>query len=92
MSSLAPPHPDPCGARCETADALRTLRNLLEAAANEAARIRAGAALGNADRFQVVEAVDLGRDALALAAILGAVPAAATGADPSLTTDSREAA
>jgi hypothetical protein len=43
-------------------------------------------------RFQVVEAVDLGRDALALAAILGAVPAAATDADPSLTTDSREAA
>ncbi|OHV15498.1 hypothetical protein BK022_18555 [Methylorubrum extorquens] len=88
----APTHPDPCGARCETADALRTLRNLLEAAANEAARIRAGAALGNADRFQVVEAVDLGRDALALAGILGAVPAAATDADPSLTTDSREAA
>lgn len=85
-------HPDPCGARCETADALRTLRNLLDAALNEAARIRPGAALGNADRFQVLEAVDLSRDALALADILGAVPAAATDADPSLITDSRETA
>ncbi|UYW34288.1 hypothetical protein [Methylorubrum extorquens] len=85
-------HPDPCGARCETADALNRVRNALADAMNEAARIRAGAALGNADRFQVVEAVDLGRDALALAAILGAVPAAATDADPSLITDSREAA
>ena len=85
-------HPDPCGARCETADALRTLRNLLEAAANEAARIRAGAALGNADRLQVNEAVDLAHEAQALAGILGAVPAEATDAAPSLTTDSREAA
>ncbi|MBB2959891.1 hypothetical protein [Methylobacterium sp. R2-1] len=89
---VAPTHPDPCGARCETADALRTLRNLLEAAMNEAARIRAGAALGNADRFQVNEAVDLGREALALAGILGAVPAAATDADASLTTEHRDAA
>ncbi|OAH18021.1 hypothetical protein AX289_29950 [Methylorubrum populi] len=88
----APTHPDPCGARCETADALRTLRNLLEAALNEAARIRAGAALGNADRFQVNEAVDLAREALALAGILGAVPAAATDADPSLTAEHRDAA
>ena len=56
------------------------------------AAVRAGAAVGNADGFQVVEAVDLGRDALALAAILGAVPAAATGADPSLTTEAKEAA
>lgn len=85
-------HPDPCGARCETADALRTLRNLLDAALNEAARIRTGAALGNADRFQVNEAVDLAREAHALAAILGAVPAAATDADPSLTTEAKEAA
>ncbi|MGE7152981.1 hypothetical protein ACQKJ1_04490 [Methylorubrum rhodesianum] len=85
-------HPDPCAARCETADALRTLRTLLEAAANEAARIRAGAAHGNADRFQVNEAVDLAHEAQALAGILGAVPAAATDADPSLTTGSREAA
>lgn len=87
-----PTHPDPCGARCETADALRTLRNLLDAAANEAARIRAGAALGNADRFQVNEAVDLSLKSQALAGILGAVPAAATDADPSFNADSREAA
>lgn len=85
-------HPDPCLSTGETSDALRTLRNLLDAALNEAARIRAGAALGSTDRFQVNEAVDLAGEAQALAAILGAVPAAATDADPSLNADSREAA
>lgn len=88
----SPTHSDACFARGETAEALNRIRNAIAEATYAAECITAGARLGCCDRFQANEALDLGREAFALGALLGAVPAAATDADPSLTTEAKEAA
>lgn len=87
-----PIHSDACFAHGETAEALNRIRNAIAEATYAAESIVAGARLGCCDRFQANEALDLGREAFALGAILGAVPAAVTDADLSLTAEAKEAA
>ena len=81
----------PCCSAGQISEALHRIENSIADAAYEAEAIRDGAALGIAERWQIARAAELRTQALSLAGMLGAVPAAAVSAAASVTPDQRAA-